>query len=64
MTPNWSDAPEWANFVAMDTYGDWWWFEDEPWPGEDMWHDTNGRMTFAMNGMGWRDTKQSRPIKE
>lgn len=27
---NWNDAPEWANYVAMDEDGDWFWFEDEP----------------------------------
>lgn len=28
--PSWDDAPEWANWLAMDADGTWFWFEDEP----------------------------------
>ena len=28
--PAWSDAPEWANYLAMDKNGEWWWHEDKP----------------------------------
>jgi len=28
--PDWDDAPEWANYVAMDVDGNWFWFENEP----------------------------------
>lgn len=28
--PSWSDAPEWAQWLAMDDDGTWYWFEDEP----------------------------------
>lgn len=28
--PNWNDAPEWANYLAQDKTGRWWWFKDEP----------------------------------
>ncbi|AVO23690.1 hypothetical protein [Xanthomonas phage XPP1] len=30
MKPNWLDAPEWANFLAMDTDGAWVWYEKHP----------------------------------
>lgn len=26
-TPEWKDAPEWAQYVAMDESGDWFWYE-------------------------------------
>lgn len=29
-TINWSNAPEWANWLAMDKNGLWVWFSDEP----------------------------------
>lgn len=29
--PSWEDAPEWANWLALDCDGNWWWFENEPW---------------------------------
>lgn len=30
MKPDWKDAPEWANFLAMDADGVWAWFEKKP----------------------------------
>lgn len=30
MKPEWKDAPEWANFLAMDDDGEWYWFEKRP----------------------------------
>lgn len=30
MKPDWKDAPEWANWLAMDKTGEWWWYENEP----------------------------------
>jgi hypothetical protein len=28
--PSWNDAPEWANYLAMDSGGSWLWFENKP----------------------------------
>jgi hypothetical protein len=28
--PSWSDAPKWANYLAMDGDGRWYWYEREP----------------------------------
>lgn len=39
MKPNWNDAPEWANWLAMDEDGDWYWYEDEPVIGYDVWRN-------------------------
>lgn len=30
MKPDWSKAPKWAKWLAMDKFGDWYWFEDHP----------------------------------
>lgn len=30
MKPDWKDAPEWANYVAMDSDYEWFWFEKLP----------------------------------
>ena len=30
MKPSWYDAPEWANWLAMDENGEWHWFELKP----------------------------------
>lgn len=29
-TPHWVDAPEWAQWLAQDEDGEWYWFQDEP----------------------------------
>lgn len=28
--PDWSNAPNWANYAAMDADGSWFWFEAQP----------------------------------
>lgn len=28
--PSWDDAPKWANWLAQDESGQWWWYEYEP----------------------------------
>lgn len=30
MKPSWDDAPEWANYMAMDDNEDWHWYEKKP----------------------------------
>lgn len=38
MKPDWKDAPEWAQWLAMDGDGCWFWFEAKPllaYPGCD-----------------------------
>lgn len=30
MKPDWKDSPEWANWVAMDDDGEWYWHEKDP----------------------------------
>ncbi len=30
MKPDWKDAPSWANYLAQDEDGDWYWYEKEP----------------------------------
>lgn len=39
MTPDWKYAPEWANHLAMDGNGKWYWYESPPVfdPIRDMW---------------------------
>lgn len=30
MKPDWKDAPAWADYVAMNASGNWWWFQKKP----------------------------------
>jgi len=63
MKPDWKNAPEWANWVAMDNDGIWFWYEDEPVisdsnPGE--W-ESEGKYYIALQAIyTWEDTKQKR----
>lgn len=43
--PNWKDAPEWANFCAMDGNYEWWWYEEEPsWNDWESGWQSSGRL--------------------
>jgi hypothetical protein len=75
MKPDWKDAPEWANWLAMDGDGYWYWYQGEPtWSEKD-----GGWMLFGVastlaygevsdapdeSGIDWDfafDTKEGRP---
>jgi len=30
--PSWDNAPEWANWLAQDANGDWYWYKERPIP--------------------------------
>lgn len=40
---DWTQAPEWANFAAMDSDGEWWWYQKEPVKDIDGDYISNGR---------------------
>jgi hypothetical protein len=70
MKPDWKDAPSWANYVAMDADGEWWWFEREPPMGNRVWRSperepTMGNRMWRSERYGttgdWRTTLESRP---
>jgi len=44
MKPDWKDAPEWANYLAMDESGIWAWFENKPAINGNEWYAKNGGM--------------------
>lgn len=51
MKPDWKDAPEWANWLALDDDGDWVWHESRPRrnpAGDDgTWYSTRCELAFA-----------------
>jgi len=59
-TPDWNDAPEWANYVAMDEDGEWYWYENEPTILFSR-YTTDGRCEFIETPKVWKSTLQSRP---
>lgn len=65
--PDWNDAPQWAQWLAQDENGRWYWFEDEPelravsfWPRTDF---TGFRPASPIGDIDgdWRGTLEQRP---
>lgn len=61
--PDWKDAPEWANYLAMDNDCEWYWFESEPaWMLAGYWQSNGGRFSCAAQaGEAAVHTKERRP---
>jgi hypothetical protein len=60
MQIDWSQAPEWANYVAMDKNGDWYWHQEKPQMLKDRFGYSNNQQ-FYKSTMRWRDSLQQRP---
>ena len=63
--PDWGTAPDWANYVAMDKNGKWYWFEFEPQKEGNCWNTNfkKGGMysEVRFNGEKWETSLQKRP---
>lgn len=61
MKPDWKDAPEWANYLAQDNSGAWFWYEGEPYnDGKYCWW-SSGRDVLAVTSPHWLQTLEKRP---
>lgn len=47
--PSWDDAPNWANWLAQDKSGKWYWFDVRPYARADAWdyRETEARYKLA-----------------
>ena len=70
--PGWKDAPYWANWLAQDGDGTWYWFEHPIYAHEDddAWYEQkgfDGRIAdageAAERNPDWRNTRHARPTK-
>lgn len=69
--PEWKDAPDWANWMAQDMDGEWWWYEMKPKLrlGFKAWVETSGHGKIdpaserGTSGevQNWKDTLEPRP---
>jgi len=59
MKPEWRHAPSWANYMAMDRNGEWFWFENEPKldEAENIWRPNQGRNERAYH---WKESTDRR----
>ena len=63
MKPNWSDSPAWANYLAQDEEGNWFWYASKPTPCKHVWGTENDLCTGAdVRNPNWRDTLEERPV--
>lgn len=62
--PDWANAPEWANFWAVDDNGCSYWYEYKPILGIRSWLAERGNNEICKQYPGWRNTLQARPRVE
>ena len=63
MKPNWKDAPDWANYLAMDRDERWGWYENSPKAVANEWLHSTGRYDIANineDTGGWDTTLEGR----
>lgn len=61
MKPDWKDAPEWAQYLAMDADSNWYWFEYQPSIHRNIWWDERGRVEDAFLSDNWQESLEQRP---
>lgn len=60
MKPDWKDAPEWANWLAMDKDGAWYWYEEMP--NERAGYEWRPQSRFErIEFPNWRKSLEARP---
>lgn len=64
MTIDWTQAPSWARYAAMDANGTWMWYVDKPAPRNARWYaDTGGFESFNPCPVHWTQTLTERPTE-
>lgn len=58
--PTWNEAPGWANYLAMDDNGEWYWYQNEPYYSklDGIWRVDSGLYLLATPTNG---TLEKRP---
>lgn len=67
--PSWNEAPKWAEYLAQDKDGEWFWFEGCPEQDVAQWAQASATSRYMYLGRGkvpaahdWRQTLERRPI--
>ena len=60
--PSWKGAPEWAEWLAQDAHGDWWWHRETPKTKISEFDSIGAKESNTGEVLGdWRDTLEKRP---
>lgn len=65
-TVDWSNAPKWAQYVAMDSSGEWWWHLNKPYQICGRWEVDGAESELAESepiAIDWKCTLMKRPQK-
>lgn len=60
ITPNWGNAPEWAQWRAVDKNGSIYWYSKKPRIGDYEWIEYEGRCA-SVEIINWRESLERRP---
>ena len=63
--PSWESAPDWANWLAMDEDGTWFWYETKPLvaEGSDSFSAEGKCLEVTETNRGWEDSVEKRPLE-
>lgn len=63
MKPDWSEAPSWAKFLAMDSNGGWTWYEHIPYRDDVEWLPlkVTHKIKHVESMTNWTKTLEERP---
>lgn len=64
MKPDWSTAPDWANYLAKDSNGQWYWFEKKPLLSMMFWivnPSNDGKSEIVSEDSWWRNSLEEKP---
>lgn len=62
MKPDWNDAPEWARYMAQDSDGSWFWYENEPIAQKSYFLSNGNLQPCRKENPNWRSTVEERPV--
>lgn len=62
MKPSWTQAPNWAQYLAMDCDGTWWWYSEMPEYDSGEWFTGRGtKIELAIVPDDLSETLEPRP---
>lgn len=66
MKPNWSSAPEWANYASQELSGTWYWHAEQPRYQEltGEWISKGQRQIVPKVDVRAQDTLEARPVTD